>query len=103
MTHVKRRRTCAYAFWSMRTLRFVLVTHAGRLTRTCDRHVLRMAQDPATGVLSQRVNHASRKITLDVRERPNIFFGPKEESEGLRRASTDLDTLMEGASMRAYG
>jgi hypothetical protein len=53
-----RKRTYAYAFWSMRTLRFLLITRAGRLTRICNRQVLRMAHDPVTEALYQRVDHA---------------------------------------------
>jgi hypothetical protein len=33
----------------MRTLRFVLVARAGRLTRIGGRHVLRLAQNPLDG------------------------------------------------------
>ena len=36
---------------SMRTLRFVLVTRAGRLVRVGGRHVLRLAHNPATEAL----------------------------------------------------
>jgi hypothetical protein len=35
----------------MRTLRFLLVTRAGRLTRIGGRHVLRLAHNPATETL----------------------------------------------------
>jgi len=53
-----RKRTYVYAFRSMRTLRVLLITRAGRLTRICNRQVQRMAQDPVTEVLYQRVAHA---------------------------------------------
>jgi hypothetical protein len=42
----------------MRTLRFLLVTRAGRLTRIGGRNVLRLAQNPATEALYTRVQHA---------------------------------------------
>src|SRR5919109_3003627 len=46
-----RKRTYAYVLRSMRTLRFLLITRAGRLTRIGGRHVLRIAQNPATEAL----------------------------------------------------
>jgi hypothetical protein len=46
-----RKRTYAYLIRSMRTLRFLLVTRAGRLTRIGGRHVLRLAHNPATETL----------------------------------------------------
>jgi hypothetical protein len=53
-----RKRTYAYVLRSMRTLRFLLITRAGRLTRIGGRNVLRLAQNPATEVLYSRVQHA---------------------------------------------
>lgn len=53
-----RKRTYGYAFRSMRTLRFLLITRAGRLTRIANHQVLRMAQDPITQGLYQRITHA---------------------------------------------
>ena len=35
----------------MRTLRFLLIARAGRLTRIGGRHVLRLAENPATEAL----------------------------------------------------
>jgi hypothetical protein len=46
-----RKRTYAYLIRSMRTLRFLLVTRAGRLTRIGGRHILRLAHNPATETL----------------------------------------------------
>ena len=46
-----RKRTYTYLIRSMRTLRFLLVTRAGRLTRIGGRHVLRLAHNPATEAL----------------------------------------------------
>jgi Transposase DDE domain group 1 len=43
-----RKRTYAYRFYSMRTLRFLLVARAGRLARIGGRNVLRLAHNPAT-------------------------------------------------------
>lgn len=43
-----RKRTYAYLFRSMRTLRFLLITRAGRLTRIGGRNVLRLTKNPAT-------------------------------------------------------
>jgi hypothetical protein len=43
-----RKRTCAYLLRSMRTLRFLLIARAGRLTRIDGRNVLRLAQNPPT-------------------------------------------------------
>jgi hypothetical protein len=42
----------------MRTLRFVLVARAGRLTRIGGRQILRLAQNPATEALYARIQHA---------------------------------------------
>jgi hypothetical protein len=42
----------------MRTLRFVLITRAGRLTRIGGRNVLRLAHNPATEALYTRIQHA---------------------------------------------
>src|SRR5947209_19623508 len=53
-----RKRTYAYVVRSMRTLRFLLVTRAGRLTRIGGRNVLRLAQNPATEALYARIQHA---------------------------------------------
>jgi Transposase DDE domain group 1 len=53
-----RKRTYAYVLRSMRTLRFLLITRAGRLTRIGGRNVLRLAQNPATEALYSRVQHA---------------------------------------------
>src|SRR5207245_11315074 len=47
-----RKRTYAYLIRSMRTLRFLLVTRAGRLTRIGGRLVLRLSHHPATDALS---------------------------------------------------
>ena len=53
-----RKRTYVYLLRSMRTLRFLLIARAGRLTRIGGRNVLRLAQNPATQVLYTRVEHA---------------------------------------------
>src|SRR5215470_15772373 len=53
-----RKRTYAYVVRSMRTLRFLLITRAGRLSRIGGRNVLRLAQDPATQALYARLEHA---------------------------------------------
>jgi len=53
-----RKRTYAYLLRSMRTLRFLLIARAGRLTRIGGRNVLRLAQNPATQALYTRVEHA---------------------------------------------
>jgi len=53
-----RKRTYAYVLRSWRTLRFLLVHRAGRLTRIGGPQVLRMTQDPATEALFDRVAHA---------------------------------------------
>lgn len=52
-----RKRTYAYLIRSMRTLRFLLVTRAGRLTRIGGRHVLRLAHNPATEALYAQIDH----------------------------------------------
>ena len=41
----------------MRTLRFLLVTRAGRLTRIAGRHVLRLAHNPAAESLYASIDH----------------------------------------------
>jgi hypothetical protein len=53
-----RTRTYAFAFRSMRTLRFLLIARAGRLARIDGRQVLRLTQNPATEALYDRVAHA---------------------------------------------
>lgn len=53
-----RKRTYAYVLRSMRTLRFLLIARAGRLTRIGGRQVLRLAQNPATQALYARLEHA---------------------------------------------
>ncbi len=40
----------------MRTLRFLLITRAGRLTRIGGRHVLRLSHNPATEALYASLN-----------------------------------------------
>ena len=52
-----RKRTYTYLIRSMRTLRFLLVTRAGRLTRIGGRHVLRLAHNPATQALYASIGH----------------------------------------------
>ena len=52
-----RKRTYAYLFRSMRTLRFLLVARAGRLTRLSGRNVLRLTHNPATQALYEQVAH----------------------------------------------
>jgi hypothetical protein len=46
-----RKRTYAYLIRNMRTLRFLLITRAGRLARIGGRHVLRLSHNPATETL----------------------------------------------------
>jgi hypothetical protein len=53
-----RKRTYAYVVRSMRTLRFLLIVRAGRLTRIGGRNVLRLAQNPATQALYARLEQA---------------------------------------------
>ena len=50
------KRTYAYLFRSMRTLRFLLIVRAGRLTRIGGRQVLRLAENPATETLYGRIS-----------------------------------------------
>ena len=52
-----RKRTYAYLIRSMRTLRFLLVARAGRLTRIGGRHVLRLSHNPATEALYASIDH----------------------------------------------
>ena len=52
-----RKRTYAYLIRSMRTLRFLLIARAGRLTRVGGRHVLRLSHNPATEALYASVDH----------------------------------------------
>jgi len=53
-----RKRTYAYLLRSMRTLRFLLIARAGRLTRVDGRNVLRLAANLATEQLYAKVAHA---------------------------------------------
>ena len=52
-----RKRTYTYLIRSMRTLRFLLITRAGRLTRIGGRHVLRLSHNPATEALYAPIDH----------------------------------------------
>jgi hypothetical protein len=53
-----RKGTYAYLLRSIRTLRFLLITRAGRLTCIGGRNILRLSQNPATEALYSRVEHA---------------------------------------------
>jgi hypothetical protein len=53
-----RKRTYAYVIRSMRTVRFLLIARAGRVTRIGGRQVLRLAKNPATERLYARIQHA---------------------------------------------
>ena len=53
-----RKRTYAYLLRSMRTLRFLLIARAGRLTRIGGRNVLRLSENPATEALYTGIEHA---------------------------------------------
>jgi Transposase DDE domain group 1 len=53
-----RKRTYAYVVRSMRTMRFLLIARAGRVTRIGGRQVLRLAKNPATEALFARIQHA---------------------------------------------
>src|SRR5881628_896763 len=52
-----RKRTYAYLFRSMRTLRSLLIARAGRLTRLGGRNVLRLTKNPATETLYGQIAH----------------------------------------------
>src|SRR5215831_15920283 len=52
-----RKRTYAYLFRSMRTLRFLLIARAGRLSRLGGRNVLRLTENPATETLYGQIAH----------------------------------------------
>ncbi len=45
-----------YLIRSMRMLRFLLITRAGRLTRIGRRHVLRLSHNPAAETLYASIN-----------------------------------------------
>jgi hypothetical protein len=53
-----RKRTYAYRFRSMRTLRFLLIARAGRVARIGGRTRLRLTQNPAVQRLYERLDHA---------------------------------------------
>lgn len=53
-----RKRTYAFVFRSMRTLRFLLVARAGRVTRIAGRKVLRLARNPSVEDLYDRFQRA---------------------------------------------
>ena len=53
-----RKRTYAYLFRSMRTLRFLIIARAGRVTRIGGRTRLRLAQNPGVQHLYERLQHA---------------------------------------------
>ena len=59
-----RKRTYAYVLRSMRTLRFLLIARAGRLTRIRGRNVLRLSQNPATEALYARIEHSPRGLII---------------------------------------
>jgi hypothetical protein len=52
------KRTYAYLLRSMRTLRFLLIARAGRLTRIDGRNVLRLTANAATQGLYAKITHA---------------------------------------------
>jgi hypothetical protein len=52
------KRTYTSVLRSMRTLRFLVITRAGRLTRIGGRNVLRLAQNSVTEALHARLEHA---------------------------------------------
>ncbi|WP_447975360.1 IS1380 family transposase [Nitrospira sp. Kam-Ns4a] len=52
------KRTYAYVLQSMRTLRFRLINRAGRLTRSDNRNVLRITENPATEALYTKISQA---------------------------------------------
>jgi len=51
-----RKRTYRYLIRSMRTLRFLVIARAGRLTRIRGRHVLRLSHNPAIEALYASLN-----------------------------------------------
>ena len=53
-----RKRTYAFLFRSMRTLRFLILARAGRVARIDGRNVLRLADNRATQALYERIAHA---------------------------------------------
>ena len=60
-----RKRTYVYVVRSMRTLRFLLIARAGRVTRIGGRQVLRLAENPATETLYARFNRRWRPDSSD--------------------------------------
>ena len=53
-----RKRTYAFLFRSMRTLRFLVIARAGRIVRIGGRTRLRLAQNPRVQQLYERLDHA---------------------------------------------
>lgn len=53
-----RKRTYAYPVRSMRTVRFLLIARAGRLTRIGGRNALRLTQNPAVEKRYAKASHA---------------------------------------------
>ena len=53
-----RKRTYVYVVRSMRTMRFLLIARAGRLTRIGGRQILRLANNPAAEALYAKIQHA---------------------------------------------
>jgi hypothetical protein len=53
-----RKRTYAFLFRSMRTLRFLVIARAGRIARTDGRTRLRLAKNPSVQHLYERLQHA---------------------------------------------
>jgi hypothetical protein len=53
-----RTRTYAYVLQSLRTVRFLVIARAGRLTRIGGRNVLRLADNPSVRQLYERLEHA---------------------------------------------
>ena len=53
-----RKRTYAFLFRSMRTLRFLVIARAGRVVRIGGRTRLRLAQNPSVQQLYDRLHHA---------------------------------------------
>jgi hypothetical protein len=53
-----RKRTYAFLFRSMRTLRFLVIARAGRVTRIGGHMRMRLAQNPSVQHLYERLEHA---------------------------------------------
>jgi len=92
-----RKRTYAFLFRSMRTLRFLVIARAGRVVRIGGRTRLRLAQNPGVQQLYERLDgSASLRLSGLARLRPPPCYAPamarpKRPADFAQRAKLIVD------------